>query len=259
MFCLKFFGFFDLLHWFVFSLGPEHHLLLVVAVRRYRLLPRHRHHRNIQNPRWLFRDTKIVSFLKYFLCISFSIPFMWFQLSCTQYFELIALNWPFKDVSLVSEELAWFPVLEPVLHRLHLDPLQQQPKNAPGLRDLVDADPPERRFEIFFFSRVVHMFFSLFFIVSFIYLFCDINIQVPEMDEEARLASELKKLEKEQERKKKELELVEKRKKDQHAKAASRHISICFVIVFFPAVYFVFKLSFFSFPSVCKCMRFLKS
>lgn len=79
------------------------------------------------------------------------------------------------------------------------------------------------------------------------------------MDEEARLASELKKLEKEQERKKKELELVEKRKKDQHAKAASRHISICFVIVFFPAVYFVFKLSFFSFPSVCKCMRFLKS
>ena len=53
------------------------------------------------------------------------------------------------------------------------------------------------------------------------------------MDEEARLASELKKLEKEQERKKKELELVEKRKKDQHAKAASRHISICFVIVFF--------------------------
>ena len=151
MFCLKFFGFFDLLYWFVFSLGPEHHLLLVVAVRRYRLLPRRRHHRNIQNPRWLFRDTKIVSFLKYFLCISFSIPFMWFQLSCTQYFELIALNWPFKDVSLVSEELAWFPVLEPVLHRLHLDPLQQQPKNAPGLRDLVDADPPERRFEIFFF------------------------------------------------------------------------------------------------------------
>lgn len=53
------------------------------------------------------------------------------------------------------------------------------------------------------------------------------------MDEEARLASELKKLEKEQERKKKELELVEKRKKDQHAKAASRHISIYFVIVFF--------------------------
>lgn len=160
----------------------------------------------------------------------------------------------------MSEELAWFPVLEPVLHRLHLDPLQQQPKNAPGLRDLVDADPPERRFEIFFFFHVLSIcFFSLFFIVSFIYLFCDINIQVPEMDEEARLASELKKLEKEQERKKKELELVEKRKKDQHAKAASRHISICFVIVFFPAVYFVFKLSFFSFPSVCKCMRFLKS
>ena len=148
----------------------------------------------------------------------------------------------------MSEELAWFPVLEPVLHRLHLDPLQQQPKNAPGLRDLVDADPPERRFEIFFFFTCCpYVFFSLFFIVSFIYLFCDINIQVPEMDEEARLASELKKLEKEQERKKKELELVEKRKKDQHAKAASRHISICFVIVFFPAVYFVFKLFFFPF------------
>lgn len=103
----------------------------------------------------------------------------------------------------------------------------------------------------FFFFHVLSIcFFSLFFIVSFIYLFCDINIQVPEMDEEARLASELKKLEKEQERKKKELELVEKRKKDQHAKAASRHISICFVIVFFPAVYFVFKLPFF-FLSFC--------
>ena len=159
----------------------------------------------------------------------------------------------------MSEELAWFPVLEPVLHRLHLDPLQQQPNNAPGLRDLVDADPPERRFEIFFFSRVVHMFFSLFFIVSFIYLFCDINIQVPEMDEEARLASELKKLEKEQERKKKELELVEKRKKDQHAKAASRHISIYFVIVFSCSLFCFQTVFFFSFPSVCKCMRFLKS
>ena len=65
------------------------------------------------------------------------------------------------------------------------------------------------------------------------------------MDEEARLASELKKLEKEQERKKKELELVEKRKKDQHAKAASRHISICFVIVFFSCSLFCFQTAFF--------------
>lgn len=157
----------------------------------------------------------------------------------------------------MSEDLAWFPVLQPVLH---LDPLQQQPKNAPGLRDLVDADPPERRFEIFFFFHVLSIcFFSLFLVVSFIYLFCDINSQVPEMDEEARLASELKKLEKEQERKKKELELVEKRKKDQHAKAASRHISICFVIVFFLQFILFSNCLFFSFPSVCKCMRFLKS
>lgn len=114
--------------------------------------------------------------------------------------------------------------------------------------------------DLFFFFHVLSIcFFSLFLVVSFIYLFCDINIQVPEMDEEARLASELKKLEKEQERKKKELELVEKRKKDQHAKAASRHISICFVIVFFLQFILFSNCLFFSFPSVCKCMRFLKS
>ena len=98
-----------------------------------------------------------------------------------------------------------------------------------------------------FFTCCPYVFFKLVFIFSFIYLFCDINIQVPEMDEEARLASELKKLEKEQERKKKELEQVEKRKKDQHAKAASRHISICFVIVFSCSL-FCFQTAFVFFP-----------
>ena len=49
------------------------------------------------------------------------------------------------------------------------------------------------------------------------------------------------KLEKEQERKKKELQAMADRKKEQHAKRASRHISKCFV--FFPA-FFCFSPAF---------------
>ena len=69
------------------------------------------------------------------------------------------------------------------------------------------------------------------------------------MDDEARLADELKKLERDQQRKRKELELLAKQKREDAAKAASRHalffsflVQLMFVIVFFWRI--VFSVSF---------------
>ena len=76
------------------------------------------------------------------------------------------------------------------------------------------------------------------------------------MDEETRLNRELMKLEKEQERKKKELQARwKRRKKEQHAKRASRHISICFVI-FFPACFLFSNCLFFAFLLSVKAFPF---
>ena len=60
------------------------------------------------------------------------------------------------------------------------------------------------------------------------------------------------KLEKEQERKKKELQAMADRKKEQHAKRASRHISKCFVFslhfLFFTCLFVAFQMCVKAFP-----------
>ena len=62
------------------------------------------------------------------------------------------------------------------------------------------------------------------------------------------------KLEKEQERKKKELQAMADRKKEQHAKRASRHISKCFI--FFPAFFLFFTCLFVAFQMCVKAFPF---
>lgn len=75
------------------------------------------------------------------------------------------------------------------------------------------------------------------------------------MDDEARLAEDLKKLEKEQQRKRKELELLAKQKREDAAKAASRHALFLFLFLrSWCLLLFSFGV-FFSVPFVQQCPR----